>query len=109
MAAVEPAKSATSSTSAGHSGWASTSASGQAALTSRISAAVKRSCTSQRPCQAMIRMWVCRATLRARNSSGIRITRSVPHRRAASSTTCTALALVQQMSVSAFTSAEVLT
>ena len=46
---------------------------------SGMSAAVKRSCTSQRPCQAMILMSVWRATLRARNSSGIRITRSTPH------------------------------
>ena len=40
---------------------------------------------------------------------GIRMTRSVPHSRAACSTTWTAFALVQQMSVSAFTSAVVLT
>ncbi len=49
------------------------------------------------------------ATLRARNSSGIRMTLSTPHSLAAHSTTCTALALVQQMSVSAFTSAVVFT
>ena len=57
----------------------------------------------------MIPTRVCAATLRARNSSGIRMTRSTPHSFAAHSTTCTALAEVQQMSVSAFTSAVVLT
>jgi len=74
-----------------------------------MSLAVKRLCTSQWPAQAMIFTSVWRATLRARNSSGIRMTLSVPHSLAAHSTTCTALALVQQMSVSAFTSAVVLT
>ncbi len=52
---------------------------------------------------------VWRATLRARNSSGSRTTRSTPHWAAAHSTTCTALAEVQQTSVSAFTSAVVFT
>ena len=63
----------------------------------------------QRPFQAMMPTLVWAATLRARNSSGIRMTLSTPHSFAAHYTTCTALALVQQMSVSAFTSAVVFT
>ena len=68
-------------------------------------AAVKRSCTSQRPAQAMIFTSVCAATFCARYSSGSMITRSTP----SDSTTLRALPEVQQMSDSAFTAADVLT
>ena len=87
MAAVEPAKSAARRISSGHSGWASTSASGQASRISAMSCVVKRLCTSQWPAQAMMPTVVCAATLRARYSSGIRMTLSTPHSFAAHSTT----------------------
>src|SRR6185437_3379251 len=105
MSAVEPAKSAAATTSGGHSGWASTTAPGWASRSSRMSAAVNRSCTSQRPRQAMISTRVSAATLRARYSSGIMITRGTP----SDSTTVFALDDVQQMSEAAFTAADVLT
>jgi len=57
----------------------------------------------------MILTLVCLATFWARNSSGIMMTEETPHWAAMDSTTSTALEEVQQMSDSAFTSAEVLT
>src|SRR5271165_5179633 len=105
ISAVEPVKSASATTSGEHSGWASTAAPGWASRSSRMSAAVNRSWTSQRPRQGMISTRVCAATFLARNSSGIMMTRGAP----SDSTTFTALADVQQMSEAAFTSAEVLT
>ena len=71
----------------------------------RTSSAVKRSCTSQWPFQAMISTLVWAAMLRARYSSGSMITRGAP----SASTIFLALPEVQQMSDSAFTAAEVLT
>ena len=78
---------------------------GSAARMSAMSSAVKRSCTSQRPFQAMISTLVCVCTYLARYSSGISSTRGAPRL----STTFTAFDEVQQMSHSAFTAAEVLT
>src|SRR6266700_1613476 len=109
MPDVEPAKSAASTTSGGHSGWASTIRPGWAARMDSMSATEKRLCTSQWPFQAMILTAVCLATFCARYSSGIMITVSTPHSAAMNSTTSTALDDVQQMSDSAFTSADVLT
>lgn len=63
------------------------------------------SCTSQWPCQVRIFLLVCLATFIARYSSGMQSTRSDSRL----STTATAFDEVQQMSVSAFTSAEVFT
>src|SRR5271166_6385676 len=105
MSAVEPVKSASTTTSGGHSGWASTTAPGYASRNSRMSAAVNCSCTSQRPRQAMISTLVCAATFLARYSSGVMTTRGTP----SDSTTLTAFAEVQQMSEAAFTAADVLT
>ena len=105
MCAVEPVKSASAITSGGHSGCAMICTDGSLARTSLSSSPVKRSCTSQWPFQAMIFTLVCEATYFARYSSGRKITRSAPRL----STTCTAFDDVQQMSLSAFTSAEVLT
>ena len=66
---------------------------------------MKRSCTSQAPCQEMIFTLVCPATYFARYWSGRKMTVSLPRL----STTSRAFEEVQQMSISAFTSAEVLT
>src|SRR6266850_650169 len=71
----------------------------------RNSSPVKRSCTSQAPFQAMIFTLVFEATYFARYWSGRKITVGALRL----STTCTALDDVQQMSISAFTSADVLT
>ena len=70
-----------------------------------MSSGVKRSCTSQWPFQAMISTLVWAAMLRARYSSGIMMTFGTP----SASTIFLALPEVQQMSLSAFTAAEVLT
>ena len=105
MCAVEPVKSAAAMTSGGHSGCAMICTEGSLARTALSSSAVKRSCTSQWPFQAMIFTLVCEATYFARYSSGTMMTRSAPRL----STTCTAFEDVQQMSLSAFTSAEVFT
>src|SRR5580765_2912372 len=105
MAAVEPEKSACATTPGGHSGWASTMTPGCASRSSRMSAAVKLSCTSQWPLHAMISTSVSAATLLAIYSSGSMITRGTP----SDSTTALALPEVQQMSDSALTAADVLT
>src|SRR6185503_1776186 len=63
------------------------------------------SCTSHAPFQAMIFFFDCDATYFARYWSGRKITVSLSRL----STTCTAFAEVQQMSTSAFTSADVFT
>ena len=65
----------------------------------------ERSCTSQAPFHAMILTSVCEATYFARYWSGRKITVGAWRL----STTCTAFEDVQQISTSAFTSAEVLT
>ncbi len=109
IAPVDPAKSAAFSTSDGHSGCVMIIASGCSLRSCSISSAVKRSCTSQAPFQVRMRMSVWLATFFARYSSGIMTTVSVPHWRAAASTTWTAFDDVQQISDSALTSAEVLT
>ena len=70
-----------------------------------MSSAVKRSCTSQWPIQAMISTSVWAAMLRARYSSGSMMTLGTP----SPSTIFLALPEVQQISLSAFTAAEVLT
>src|SRR3979411_1932422 len=105
MCAVEPVKSASASTSGGHSGWAMICTDGSASRRLRSSSPVKRSCTSHEPFQAMIFTVVCEATYFARYWSGRKIT--VGARRL--STTWTALDEVDEISTSAFTSAEVLT
>src|ERR1700733_15301536 len=105
MCAVEPVKSASASTSGGHSGCAMICTEGSASRYERNSSPVKRSCTSQAPFQAMIFALVFEATYFARYWSGRKITVGAPRL----STTSTALDEVQQMSTSAFTSAEVLT
>src|SRR5438105_10656584 len=105
MCAVEPVKSASAITSGGHSGCAMICTDGSASRYILSSAPVKRSCTSQAPFQAMMRTLVCDATYLARYWSGTKITVSRPRL----STTSTAFDEVQQMSTSAFTSAEVLT
>ncbi len=76
-----------------------------------MSWAVKRSCTSQRPAQAMIFTAVWRADVAGQKLVEAAAPRGpAPHSAGRPhSTTCTALAEVQQMSVSAFTSAVVFT
>ena len=71
----------------------------------RTSAALKRSWTSQWPAQVMISTLVSAATFWARYSSGSMMTFGTPRL----STILRALPEVQQMSLSAFTAAEVLT
>src|SRR5690606_3509471 len=105
MPLVEPEKSASATTSGGHSGCAMMTMLGSSLRYWRSSSGVKRSCTSQRPFQAMILTLVCLAMFLARYSSGMHSTRSVPN----DSTTLSAFDEVQQMSLSAFTSADVLT
>src|SRR5665213_271903 len=109
MALVEPEKSASATTSGGHSGWVSTTTPGLDARKSRMFCAVKRSCTSQAPSQVMILILVWLATFCARYLSGTMMTVSTPFSRAMSSTTATALEDVQHTSLSAFTSADVFT
>ena len=71
---------------------------------------MKRSCTSQRPFQAMMLDVGLAGDVAGQELVGDQDHPvDAPHRGAASSTTWTALALVQQMSVSAFTSAVVFT
>jgi hypothetical protein len=67
--------------------------------------ALNRSCTSQWPAQVMISTPVSRATFCARYSSGSMITLGTPRL----STIFLALPEVQQMSLSAFTAADVFT
>ena len=67
---------------------------------------MKRSCTSQWPCQRMISIVVWAATQLAEVLVG---QEDHARRRRSDSTTSTAFAEVQQMSDSAFTAAEVLT
>src|SRR5690606_5405772 len=105
MPDVEPAKSAALRTSGGHSGWAMILRPGSAARNASSSSAVNRSWTSQCPFHVMISTLVCVWTYLARYSSGIMMTRGTPRL----SMTFTAFAEVQQMSLSAFTSADVLT
>src|SRR6476646_1298801 len=105
MPLVEPVKSDSASTSGAHSGWALIYTPGAASRDARSSSPVKRSCTSQWPFQVMISTLVWVATHFARYSSGIMMTRGTPN----DSTTRAALDEVQQMSDSAFTSADVLT
>src|SRR4051794_34991206 len=105
MTAVEPAKSASATTSGGHSGWASTVTPGWFSRNWRTSSAVKSSWTSQWPCHAMISTLVSLATFWARYSSGIISTRGTRK----DSTTFLALPEVQQISEAALTAAEVLT
>jgi hypothetical protein len=78
---------------------------GSASRYARNSSPVKRSCTSQAPFQAIIFTFVLEATYLARYWSGRKITVGALRL----STTCTALEEVQQISISAFTSADVLT
>ena len=92
-------------TSGGHSGCAITFRPGSAARIAAMSSAVKRSCTSQWPFQAMISTLVLVCTYFARYSSGMSSTRGAPRL----STIFTAFDDVQQISHSAFTAAEVLT
>src|SRR5262245_40232553 len=70
-----------------------------------MSAAVKRSCTSQWPFQAIILTFVSLATFCAKYSSGNMMTSGTPN----DSTIFTALPEVQQISDSAFTAADVFT
>ena len=106
IAEVEPVKSAAPRcTSGGHSGCAMICMPGSAARMSAMSCAVKRSCTSQWPFQAMISTLVLVCTYWARYSSGMSRTRGAPRL----STIFTALDEVQQISHSAFTAADVLT
>src|SRR5258707_146490 len=105
MCAVEPVKSASAITSGGHSGCAMICTDGSASRYIFSSSPVKRSCTSHAPFQAMIFTVVCEATYFARYWSGTKITVSLLRL----STTSTAFDEVQQMSTSAFTSADVLT
>ncbi len=72
---------------------------------SRNSAPENRSWTSQTPFHRISFTLVLEATYLPRNWSGMKITSSAPR----DSTTCTALADVQQTSDSALTSAEVFT
>src|SRR5262249_29579233 len=109
MPEVEPAKSASAMTSGGHSGWASTTTPGLAFRYDLMSSAVKRSCTSPWPLQVVMWTGVCLATFFARDSSGTMMTVSTLRSAAIASTTSTALDDVQQMSDSAFTSADVFT
>ena len=102
MAVVEPTKSASASTSGGHSGCA-TSMAPNCSRACLACAAVNLACTSQRPCHRISSTAVWPATWRPRNSSGRKITFGVP----IASTTCTALAELQMASDSAFTAAEV--
>ena len=108
MALVEPTKSASASTSGEHSGWATIFASKRSRVC-RASIAVNFSCTSQVPCHSTSSTSVCFATQLPRYRSGRKITLAAPVSAAMASTTCTALAEVQQASDSAFTAAEVLT
>src|SRR3954465_5726741 len=105
MAFVEPVKSASATTSGGHSGCARMTASGQALRNFLIPSAVNFSWTLQEPCQVRIFFFVSFAVLRARYWPGIISTVS-PGKL---STTASAFDEVQQMSDSAFTSAEVFT
>src|SRR5258708_25068811 len=105
ICAVEPVKSASASTSGGHSGCAMICTDGSASRTLRSSSPVKRSCTSQAPFQAMILTLVWEATYFAKYLSGRKITVGASRL----STTCTALDEVQQISTSALTSADLLT
>src|SRR5260370_15521407 len=105
MAAGEPAKSASATTSGGHSGCASTTMPGYSLRNWRTSPTLNRSCTSQWPLQVMILTPVSAATFSARYSSGNMITSGTP----SDSTTRLALPEVQQISDSAFTAAEVFT
>src|SRR5258706_9118646 len=105
MCAVEPVKSASARTSGGHSGWAMILTVGSASRRLRNSSPVKRSCTSQAPFHAMISTFVLEATYFARYWSGRKITFGALRL----STTSIALDEVQQISTSAFTSADVLT
>ncbi len=104
MPDVEPVKSAISTTSTGHSGWAMIWICGSASLYASSSFAVNRSWTSQWPFQVRISPWSGGDVLRE-IFVGMQSTVSTPKL----STTSTALAEVQQMSLSAFTSAEVFT
>ena len=70
-----------------------------------MSPGAKRSCTSQAPGWVITLTPVWRATFAARYWSGIMITSGTPRL----SMTLTALPEVQQMSLSAFTAAEVFT
>ena len=78
MPEVEPEKSASSTTSGGHSGCAMMTMFGSSLRYWRSSSAVKRSCTSQWPFHVRIFTFVCLAMFFARNSSGMQSTRSVP-------------------------------
>src|SRR5258708_32984439 len=104
ICAVEPVKSDAAITSGGHSGCATICTDGSLARTMASSSPVKRSCTSHEPFQAMIFTLVWEATYFARYWSGTKITLSTPRL----STTCNAFDDVQVISLSAFTSAEVL-
>src|SRR6476620_12578789 len=105
MCAVDPVKSDAAMTSGGHSGCAMICTDGSFDRISDSSSPVKRSCTSHEPFQAMIFTLVCEAMYFARYWSGMKITLSAPRL----STTAKAFDDVQVMSLSAFTSAEVLT
>src|SRR5690606_27965511 len=108
IALVDPTKSASASTSGEHSGCATTLVS-NCSRVCRTCCAVNVSCTSQVPVHSTSSTSVRVATQLPRYRSGRKITLREPLWAAIASTTCTALAEVQQASEAAFTSAEVLT
>src|SRR5437016_7170272 len=106
IAEVEPIKSAIASTDSGHSGCATTLALGYAARASATRRAGNVACTMQVPCQIfMFCRPVCFLTqlprlLSGKNSTGFSAGIEL--------TICTALRDVHRISLSAFTSIEVL-